>query len=84
MELKHKVESIESREDFVAFVRGLLQDLEERPEGWENRDLALFLDAVAAWTEDMDGYHRNSGGQTSEQPDWRTFARILMAARMYE
>ncbi|MGH3090515.1 MAG: DUF7660 family protein [Rubrobacteraceae bacterium] len=75
---------LESREDFASFVRDLLRDLEERPESWENRDLAAFLDAVAAWTEDMDGYYQNSGEQTPEQPEWRTVARILMAARMYE
>lgn len=84
MELKHRVESVESREDFAVFVRDLLRNFEERPESWENRDLGSFLDAAAAWTEDMDGYFQNSGGQTPEQPDWRTFARILMAARMYE
>lgn len=84
MELKHRVEGVESREDLVFFVRDLLRDFEERPESWESRDLESFLDAVAAWIEDMDGYHRSSGGQTSEQPGWRTFARILMAARMYE
>lgn len=84
MELRHRVESVESREDFVFFVRDLLRDFEEQPESWENRDLEGFLDAAAAWTEDMDGYHRSSGGQTPEQLDWRTFARILMAARMYE
>ncbi len=84
MELKHQVESVESRDDFVSLVRGLLRDFEKRPESWENRDLETFLDAVAAWTEDMDGYHRKSGGRVPEHPEWRTFARILMAARMYE
>lgn len=84
MELKYRVESVNSRDDFVSFVRDLLRDFEERPESWENRDLETFLDAAAAWTDDMDGYYRNAGEQTPEQPDWRTFARILMAARLYE
>ncbi len=84
MELKHRVESVESREDFVLFVRDLLRDFEERPESWENRDLGSFLEAAAAWTEDMDGYRRGAGEQTPEHLDWKTFAWILMAARMYE
>lgn len=76
--------SIQSREDFIAFVRGLSKDLKENPQSWENDNLERFLEALGAWVEDMDGYYRNQGKSVPQQLDWKTFADMLMAAKMYE
>lgn len=84
MHLNDQVSRISSREDFVAFVRALRADLEAAPGEWENDTLERFLEAVAAWTHDMDGYFRNRGEPVPKQPDWRTFGQILIAAKHYE
>lgn len=76
--------SIRSREDFVAFVQALSKDLKDQPESWENNDLPRFLEALGAWVQDMDGFYRNQGKPVPQQLDWKTFADILMAAKMYE
>ena len=81
---KESVEQVESRADFAGFVGSLLADLREKPEEWENNDLASFLGAVKAWIEDMDGYYKNIGERTPEHPSWRTLAQILLAAKSYE
>lgn len=74
MNLGRRIDRIASREDFITFVRELLRDLESDPESLENRDPDSFLEAPAAWTEDMDGYYQNVlGGQVPERPTWRTF-----------
>jgi hypothetical protein len=78
------VNDIANREDFIAFVRALACDLKEQPDTWENRDLASYLDALAAWTEDMDGYFRHAGEQSPDQPSWKLLGQILAAARVYE
>ena len=84
MSIADQVNSIRSREDFVAFVRALRKDFTENPQSWENDNLDHFLEALSAWVEDMDGYYLNQGKPVPRQLDWKTFADILMGAKMYE
>ena len=83
-ELHEQVEEIQTRDDLVAFVQALSRDLKARPEGWENATLETFLDALASWTEDMDGYYRNRGQEIPKNPTWKTVGQMLAAARVYE
>ena len=57
MDLVGQLEDIQTREDLVAFVRALLADLVENADKaeWENPTLERYLEALAAWTEDLDG-----------------------------
>ena len=84
MELNDEVERIESREDLVAFMNSLRSEYGLRPDWWENRDLKSYLEALAGWTEDMDGYFRNHGLEPPLTPTWRVFGMMLIAATMYE
>jgi hypothetical protein len=84
MSVHEAVKHIRTREDFVAFVRALRCDLEDDPSAWENGDLGSYLDAVAAWVEDMDGYLDHAGKKRVHQPSWKLLGEILMAARVYE
>src|SRR5947207_12340293 len=81
---RNPARQVRNCEDFVSFVRALLADLKKNPDAWENRNLDSFLDALAAWVEDMDGYYLNAGGPVPEQPTWKTLADMLLAARIYE
>ena len=82
--LTNAVEEIRSRADFINFIHALRQNLVEKPGEWENRDLPAFLDALAAWVEDMDGYYRNRGQAVPDQPTWLTLGHMLLAAKVYE
>jgi hypothetical protein len=84
MDLSESVEDVQSRHEFVAFVRALLRDLQQHPDTWENADLERFIEALAAWVEDMDGYYQNLGRPVPEQPSWKLLSEILLAARIYE
>jgi hypothetical protein len=79
-----KINSINSREDFVSFVYLLSQDFRENPKSWENDDIGTYLEALAAWVEDMDGYYLNNDCPIPEKPDWKHVADMLMAAKIYE
>lgn len=79
-----KTRPINSREDFIHFVYELSKSFQEDPESWGNRDIRSFLEALAAWVEDMDGYYLNQGLPVPERPDWRNVADMLLAARIYE
>ncbi|OOQ59275.1 DUF7660 family protein [Mucilaginibacter pedocola] len=83
-EAADKLETIKTREDFVEFTQLLLKNLGEHPEDWENVTLKDYLGAIAAWTEDMDGYYRNMQLPMPANVDWKVFANILMAASIYE
>ena len=84
MRLAEDVGTIRTRDDFVHLVRELLHELDNEPDTWENADLASFLNALAAWVEDMDGYYRQAGEPVPEQPTWKTLGQMLLAARVYE
>ena len=51
MELNDLAFTIEPRNDLIASVEALRQDLSSDPEGWENASLDDYLDALAAWLE---------------------------------
>jgi len=78
------MDAIGSREDFVSFVLALAGELREEPKAWENSDLPSFLDGLARWVADMDGYYKNVKPPPTEEPNWKLLADMLMAATMYE
>lgn len=84
MDFLERINAIKGKDDFVGLVRFLLEDLRNNPEKWENRTLPEFLEALANWTEDMDGYYINNHLPIPENVNWKAFADILTAARMYE
>jgi len=63
---------VQSRSDFVAFVRTLS---EEDSAGWENPQTAQYLESLAAWVED---WPQELAGT------WRDLAAALLAATVYE
>ncbi|MER5514267.1 hypothetical protein [Streptomyces sp. NPDC002763] len=50
----------------------------------ENADLASFLETLAAWIDDADGWYGNAGRSLPADGDWSFFARALRAATSYE
>ena len=79
-----QIETIRTRADLIAFLQELHQDHRDNPQAWENNTLERFLEALAAWTQDMDGCYLNQKLPAPEQPEWKTFAHMLIAATMYE
>lgn len=84
MTLVECAESVQTREDFVAFLEALRGELAADPGAWNNRDLPSYLEAMSAWTQDMDGYYASTGKELSNLSPWRVLADIMMAARIYE
>jgi len=83
-ELINKTKNLNTKEDFINFLELLVRDLRSNPDGWENKNLASYLEAAASWTEDMDGYYQNNNLPIPQNVDWEVFANILIAAKMYE
>lgn len=84
MNLNVKADAITSRDDFVAFVDSLRQDLAVHPDEWQNPTLASFLEGLSAWVRDMDGYYENHRLPVPTTPSWKNLAEMLLAAKCYE
>lgn len=76
--------SLVDKTDFLRFMSDLINDLKTNPSSWENSSLPDFLEALARWTEDMDGYYSNTNQQLPQNITWHVFADMLKAASMYE
>jgi len=75
---------INTREDFIVFLKNLRKDYTENLPSWENRDIGSFLEAMTSWVEDMDGFYINHDLPIPENLNWKVFADILMGAKVYE
>ncbi len=84
MKTPKKTPTIRTKQEFVSFVYDLSQSYKSDPKSWENKDLGTFLEALAAWTDDMEGYYINHKQPVPTQPDWQTIADMLQAAKVYE
>ena len=82
--LHDQVEAIGTRDDFVRFVEALRADLLVRGDNWEKATLPDYLAALGRWTADSDGYFRSIGLPVPQQPTWKLFGQILLAAHVYE
>ena len=79
-----KIENLNTKEEFVSFLESLFQDLKDNPSEWENRSLESYLEAAANWVEDMEWYYKNNNLPQPQNINWKVFADILIAAKMYE
>ncbi len=84
MDLEEKIQQIKTKEDFIKFVNMLAKDTVENQEECVNDTLPEYFEAIGRWTESMNGYYNFMALKIPENVDWRIFARILTAARIYE
>ena len=78
-------EKVGTREEFVAYVRDLLNDLENGERYWQNGSLEPFLEALAHWTEKrMPEYWEREGKNMPDNPTWRALAELLYVGAVYE
>lgn len=78
------IDKMEDKSAFLSFLNLLRDDLENDQKNWTNITLAEYLEAMSGWVEDMEGYYLNNGISIPENVDWKVFANILVAAKMYE
>ncbi|MBU1218202.1 hypothetical protein KKF34_17130 [Myxococcota bacterium] len=76
---------IRTRQDFSEFVSALRQELNNSERNWENDTIDSFLEAISAYTLDVEGYYKNKNiDLDANNPSWRVFADILRGASIYE
>ena len=78
-------EIVQSREQLIDHLFRLLDDYDGAGNHWENRDVYTFLQAMAAWLNDCEGYYQQTGLSVDvNNPSWQVFADALSAAAVYE
>ncbi|MEX6689347.1 hypothetical protein QTN47_17695 [Danxiaibacter flavus] len=84
MDTPYDIEVID-RQSFIKFLELLYQDFLNNQNEWENPNLERFLEAMIAYTQDIQGYYDNTN-QTinADTPSWKVFADILKGTKIYE
>ncbi|MGH9760546.1 MAG: DUF7660 family protein [Blastocatellia bacterium] len=82
--LTDQAEAIANRSDLADFMRALADDFRANAGEWSYDDIYGYLEAMAAWVNDMDGYYKNLGKPIPDIPTWGTFGEILLAGSVYE
>ncbi|WP_298900949.1 hypothetical protein [uncultured Psychroserpens sp.] len=82
--MQQEINKIKDKKDFLNFIGQFIQDFYNNGDSWENNKLNTFLEGMESWVEDMEGYYENMNLPIPENIDWRIFADILYAAKMYE
>ncbi|MDW7691726.1 hypothetical protein R9C00_16725 [Flammeovirgaceae bacterium SG7u.111] len=91
MDLHELLEKVNSKDTFLQFVKALKDDKIDEDEkektnpsspyssganGWENGTISSFLESIEAYGQDSE--------QIKEEPNWRNFALLLYAGKLYE
>lgn len=76
--------TVVTREDFIKLLLLMSADFKENTSSWENRDISSFLESMASWIEDMDGFYLNQNLPLPTNISWSNFADMMLAAKVYE
>jgi len=73
---------IDSKGELIALLNELAGD---NPSKWDNSDLKSYLEAMAAWLDDCEGFYANSDQSVDQQnASWQLIADALQAGASYE
>ena len=75
---------VRTRDDLVRYLNGLVQEISAHQQKVENVSTADFVEALAAWIADMDGYFANRGAESPSEATWQLMAMAITAGLVYE
>lgn len=76
---------VTNRQSFIRFLELLHQDFLENESEWENHTLSNFLEALAAYAMDIQGFYDNTNQNiNADTASWKVFADIIRGAKIYE
>ena len=84
MHLHESINAIQTKDEFIEFLNLMIKDKEINSEEWENKSITEYLEGMASWVEDMDGYYNNMKLQMPRDIDWKFIATLLYVGKIYE
>ena len=79
-----ELNAIKSKDEFVSFLLKMKEDKIYYDSEWENKSIESYLEAIASWTEDMDGYFSNMNLNPPKDIDWAFIAMLFYVGKIYE
>ncbi|MGR3809686.1 DUF7660 family protein [Jiulongibacter sp. NS-SX5] len=74
-----------TRIQFIQFLEEFRNDLKKNKSNWENTTLEDFLEAMQAYTADVQGFYNNMNIKiNADEPTWENFKTILKGAAVYD
>lgn len=75
-------ENIQSRDDFLDFLKKMIESYDNHIEDWENKNVRDFISGLSIFAEEIDGYYLNMNENVDiEKITWKMAAQILHAGR---
>lgn len=77
------LDSLQTRDDFVRFVRLLVESFREPGAPWQNASMEAFLSALASAAQNLEDYYDSAdeAARNVAAPTWEAIAGLLFAAR---
>ncbi|MBW3084000.1 hypothetical protein KEM60_00183 [Austwickia sp. TVS 96-490-7B] len=75
---------VRTRDDLVRYLDGLARAVSLNQREVEMVRIEDFLEALAAWIADMDGYFANQGVEPPSEGTWQVMAMAVAAGLVYE
>ena len=73
---------VNDRQSFIRFLELLRIDYLKNQNDWENQTIDKFLEAMSAYTNDIQGYYDNTQQNVNADiPSWKVFADILKGSK---
>lgn len=76
--------NIDSRKDFIHFLKEFYSEYLKNGNNWENNDLNSFLEALSAYAGEIDGYYQNCKLDIENISPWKIVSDMLQGASIYE
>ncbi|WP_299898755.1 hypothetical protein [uncultured Aquimarina sp.] len=77
--------NIKTREEFIIFLKELLEEYKEHPENWENKNIKDFFEAMIIYSDSVQQYYKNTNQFiNADEAQWKVFADIIKGASIYE
>ena len=84
MNFNEIINSVNSKDDFLKFMEQLKHDKQNNCGEWENTDIESYIEGIASWVEDMEGYYNNMNYEMPQNIDWKFIATLLYIGKIYE
>jgi hypothetical protein len=76
LDIEEHLERIQNFDDFIVFLQMLREDFSVNQAEWENASLERFLEGLEAFASATES--------STSGPSWKTFAKLLLGATIYE
>ena len=81
MDIEKIADNVKSKEDFIKFLNAFIDNYIHDKENWENPELGRYMEAMERYLTD---FTDQSLEKIDFTPSWSLFARIMIAASIYE